>query len=356
MDLKSFRTVGRSGLVVSPLALGTMTFAAPGWGSADDVSQAVFNEYIDAGGNFIDTADVYGGGRSEEIVGECVAQRALRDSVVLATKFTFNNQRGNPNAGGNGRKNIHRALESSLKRLKTDYIDLYWMHYWDQTTPAEEVLETFTALLQQGKIRYFGLSDVPAWYATRMAVLAGATARSAPIALQMEYSLIERSIEREHIPMAAACGLGIVPWGPLGSGFLSGKYQRGAGKPEGQGRFSSQQPFRQFTDKHWKTLDALHAVATELDRPLSQTALAWTIAQPGVSATLVGASKVNQLRENLASLEIQFSTAQLKTLTEVSALEPAHPYAGFTPQVKSSIFGGTHVQTWSPAHCGSIVA
>ena len=352
MDLKSFRTLGRLGLVVSPLALGTMTFATPGWGSADHVSKAVFNEYIDAGGNFIDTADVYGGGRSEEIVGDCIAQRSLRDSVVLATKFTFNSQHGNPNAGGNGRKNIYRALESSLKRLQTDYIDLYWMHYWDQTTPVEEVLETFAALLQQGKIRYFGLSDVPAWYATKMAVLAGATARPTPVALQMEYSLIERSIEREHIPMAVECGLGVVPWGPLGSGFLSGKYQRGTGKPEGQGRFSSQQPFRQFTDKHWKTLDALQAVAGEIDRPLSQTALAWVIARPGVSATLVGASKVDQLKENLASLEIEFSAAQLKTLTDVSALEPAHPYAGFTSQVKSSIFGGTDVMTWSPANHG----
>ena len=356
MNLKSFRTLGRSGLVVSPLALGTMTFAAPGWGSADDISKAVFNEFIEGGGNFIDTADVYGGGRSEEIVGDCIAERSLRDSVVLATKFTFNSQRGNPNAGGNGRKNIHRALDSSLKRLKTDYIDLYWMHYWDQTTPVEEVLETFGALQQSGKIRYFGLSDVPAWYATKAAVLAGASSRPAPIALQMEYSLIERSIEREHVPMAAECGLGIVPWGPLGSGFLSGKYRRSSGKPEGQGRFSSQQPFRQFTDKHWNILDALQTVSGEIDRPLSQTALAWAVAQPGVSATLVGASKVDQLKENLVSLEVEFSPAQLKTLNSVSALEPVHPYAGFTPQVKGSIFGGTDVQTWAPATHGSNVA
>ncbi len=353
MNLQSFRTLGRSGLIVSPLALGTMTFAAPGWGSADDVSKAVFDRYIDAGGNFVDTADVYGGGRSEEIVGVCIADRTLRDSVVLATKFTFNGQRGNPNAGGNGRKNIHRSLETSLKRLKTDYIDLYWMHYWDQTTPAEEVLGTFAGLQQQGKIRYFGLSDVPAWYATKMAVLAGASSRPSPIALQLEYSLVERNVEREHIPMATECGLGIVPWGPLGSGFLSGKYQRGSGKPEGQGRFSSQQPFRQFTDKHWNTLDVLQTVAAEIGRPLAQTALAWAVAQPGVSATLVGASKVAQLEENLASLDVELNPAQLKALDQASALEPAHPYAGFTPQVKSSIFGGTDVQTWSPNTCGS---
>lgn len=344
MNLTSFRTLGRSGLIVSPLALGTMTFAAPGWGSADDASAAVFNAYIDAGGNFVDTADVYGGGRSEEIVGDCIAQRSLRESVVLATKFTFNTQRGNPNAGGNGRKHIYNALENSLKRLKTDYIDLYWMHYWDQITPVEEVLETFGSLHQQGKIRYFGFSDVPAWYATKASVLAKAGSRPGPIALQMEYSLIERSIEREHLPLAAECGLGTVAWGPLSSGFLTGKYERGAGKPKGEGRFDSQQPFREFTDKHWNTLHALQAIAKELNRPLSQTALAWAMAQPGVSALLLGASRPEQLEENMASLEVVLSPDQLQVLGKVSALEPAHPYAGLTPGVKRSIFGGTDVQ------------
>ena len=349
MDLTSFRMLGRSGLAISPLALGTMTFAAPGWGSNDEASEAVFDTYIDAGGNFVDTADVYGGGRSEEILGRSIRQRSLRDRMVLATKFTFNNQRGNPNAGGNGRKNIFRALESSLKRIGTDYIDLYWMHYWDQTTPVEEVLETFGSLQQQGKIRYFGLSDVPAWYATKACVLAGVTSRPAPIALQVEYSLIERSIEREHVPMAAECGLGVVPWGPLASGFLSGKYQRGSGKPEGEGRFSSQQPFREFTDKHWSTLSALQAIATELDRPLSQVALAWAIAQPGISALLLGASRPEQLAENMAALQVALSTDHLLLLDEASALETAHPYAGFTRAVKRNIFGGTDVQAWAPA-------
>ncbi len=349
MDLTSFRTLGRSGLVVSPLALGTMTFAAPGWGSADDTSQDVFNAYVDAGGNFVDTADVYGGGRSEEIVGECMAQRSLRNSIVLATKFTFNGQRGNPNAGGNGRKNIYRALETSLKRMKTDYIDMYWMHYWDQTTPVEEVLESFGSLQQQGKIRYFGFSDVPAWYATKACVLSGAGCRPAPIALQMEYSLVERNIEREHVPMAAECGLGVIPWGPLASGFLTGKYKRGSSAPEGEGRFASQQPFREFTDKHWSTLDAVQTIAIERDCPLAHVALAWTLARPGISALLLGASKPAQLKENMASLDMSLSPDELKELDEASALEPAHPYAGFTPAVKRSIFGDTKVETWSPA-------
>ena len=348
MDLASFRTLGRSGLVVSPLALGTMTFAAPGWGSADEASQSVFNTYIDAGGNFVDTADVYGGGHGEQIVGNCIAQRRLRDRVVLATKFTFNMERGNPNAGGNGRKNIYRSLETSLKRLKTDYIDLYWMHYWDQTTPVEEVLESFGSLQQQGKIRYFGFSDVPAWYATKACVLAGTASRPVPIALQLEYSLIERSVEREHVPMAAECGLGIVPWGPLGSGFLTGKYKRGAGKPEGQGRFGTQQPFRQFTDKHWNTLEVLQSIAKQRERPLSQIALAWARVQRGISALLLGAKEPKQLEENLASLEVTLEADELTKLGEASALDPAHPYAGLTPAVKQGIFGGTSVENWSP--------
>jgi aryl-alcohol dehydrogenase-like predicted oxidoreductase len=196
MSLTDFRTLGRSGLIVSPLSLGTMTFGTARWGSADDESRAVFDAYVDAGGNFIDTADVYAGGRSEELVGDFVARRQLRDQVVIATKFGFSAQRGNPNAGGNGRKQIYRALEGSLRRLKTDYVDLYWLHVWDAVTPAEEVLQTLGDLVRTGKIRYFGLSDMPAWYATQLAVLAQAHGVPGPIAMQLEYSLVERTTER----------------------------------------------------------------------------------------------------------------------------------------------------------------
>ncbi len=211
MSLTAFRTLGRSGLVVSPGALGTMTFGTKEWGSPDDVNQAVFDAYVDAGGNFIDTADVYSGGRSEELVGRYVAERSLRDKLVLATKFSFNAEPGNPHAGGNGRKNIHRALEGSLRRLRTDYVDLYWMHAYDLVIPVEEVLQSLGDLVRAGKIRYFGLSDLPAWYAVKAAALAGAHGVPGPIALQLEYSLFERSIEREHLPAARECGLGVVP-------------------------------------------------------------------------------------------------------------------------------------------------
>lgn len=346
MSLSAFRTLGRSGLVVSPFALGTMTFAAPGWGCSDEVSRSILDAYVDAGGNFIDTADIYAGGHSEEIVGDAVAERALRDKLVLATKFTFNAEAGNPNAGGNGRKNMHRALDRSLRRLRTDYVDLYWMHFWDQVTPVEEVLQSFGDLVRAGKIRYFSFSDVPAWYAAKAATLAAQHAVPGFVALQLEYSLAERSIEREHLPAAQECGLGVCVWGPLASGFLTGKYRREKDGITGQGRFEAQKPFRTFTDRNWQALDALQTVAGEVGRPLAQVALAWAAAQPGITALLLGASKLEQVHDNLASLDVKLTPGQSQMLDESSALEPVHPYLGFTKAVKRSIFGGASVQGW----------
>ena len=237
MRLNEYITLGRSGLRVSPLCLGTMTFGTEwGWGSEENVSRSVFDGYIDAGGNFVDTADGYTGGKSEELVGKFIADRKLRDRVVLATKFTFNTEPGNPNAGGNGRKNVYRALEGSLRRLRTDYIDLYWLHAWDTVTPVEEVVATLNDLVREGKIRHYGLSDTPAWYVARAYTLAEKEGKERPIALQLEYSLVERNIEREHIPVAQELGLGICPWSPLASGFLTGKYKRQGEDGSGDGR------------------------------------------------------------------------------------------------------------------------
>ncbi len=350
MSLTAFRTLGRSGLVVSPLALGTMTFGTPRWGSPDEVSETIFHAYVDAGGNFIDTADVYAKGRSEDLVGGYIADRRLRDQLVLATKFTFHGgEPANVNAGGNGRKNMHRALEGSLRRLRTDYVDLYWMHAWDLVTPVEEVLQSFGDLVRAGKIRYFGLSDVPAWYATKAATLAAAHAIPGPIALQLEYSLVERSIEREHLPAARECGLGITPWSPLGAGFLTGKYSRDEnGKAElGGGRLDLQNtPFRKFTEHNWRVLDALRTVAAQLDRPLAQVALAWASAQPVITSLILGARKLEQLHDNIASLDIRLTPEQLLTLNERSALDPVHPYMIFTGEVNRGLFGGATVQGW----------
>lgn len=348
MSLTDFRTLGRSGLVVSPLALGTMTFGTPRWGSPDDVSEAIFNAYVDAGGNFIDTADVYAKGRSEELVGEYVAKRRLRDQLVLATKFAFNTQPGNPHAGGNGRKHIYQALDASLRRLQTDYVDMYWLHVWDMVTPVEEVLQTLGDLVRAGKIRYFGFSDMPAWYATKAATLAQAHGVPGPIAMQLEYSLVERTIEREYIPAARECGLGVVPWSPLAAGFLAGKYQRDSAGATGEGRLTGPNPFgnQKFTDRNWRVLDALRPVAEQSGRPLAQVALAWASAQPGISSLIIGASRSEQLQDNLASLDLNLPAEQLRALNEASAPEPTFPYPIFTPAVNRGIFGGASVRGW----------
>jgi aryl-alcohol dehydrogenase-like predicted oxidoreductase len=345
MNLDSFRTLGKSGLIVSPLALGTMTFGNSTWGSSDDGSAAVFNAYVDAGGNFIDTADVYSNGRSEELTGAFIAERQLRHQIVLATKFSFHGgDAGNVNAAGNGRKNMHRALEGSLRRLRTDHIDVYWVHAWDLVTPVEEVVQSLADLVRAGKVRYYGFSDVPAWYVAKAATLAAAHGLARPIALQPEYSLVERSIEREHVPMARDCGLGITPWGPLAAGFLSGKYRREGSGLAGDGRFSAQVPLRAFTEQHWRTLDALRAVATEIERPLSQVALAWASAQPGITALLLGAKTAQQLHDNLGSMSIRFSTDQLHQLDSASELAPAHPYLMQSAAVNRGLFGGATVR------------
>ena len=349
MNPTDFRSLGRSGLIVSPLALGTMTFGTPRWGSPDEVSEAVFNRYVDDGGNFLDTADVYAKGRSEELTGQFISARGLRDQLVLATKFTFNAEPGNPNAGGNGRKNICRALEGSLRRLRTDYVDLYWLHAWDAVTPVEEVLQTLGDLVRAGKIRYFGFSDVPAWYAAKAATLAAAHAIPGPVALQLEYSLAERSIEREHIPAAFECGLGLTPWSPLAAGFLAGKYSRNeqGAVQAGGGRLDLNLPsFQKFTPRNWQILEILHKVAAEAGRTMAQVALAWLAAQPGVTSILLGTAKVDQLDDNLRSLAVTLSPDQLRVLDEATAPEPAFPYPIFGAAVNRGIFGGKTVRPW----------
>ncbi|SNC60045.1 Predicted oxidoreductase [Hymenobacter gelipurpurascens] len=348
MDLTSFRTLGHSGLVVSPLALGTMTFGTPRWGSPDAVSQQIFNAYIDAGGNFLDTADVYSGGRSEELVGTYITERRLRDQLVLATKFGFNAQPGNPHAGGNGRKNIYRALEGSLRRLQTDYVDLYWLHVWDMVTPVEEVLQTLGDLVRAGKIRYFGFSDMPAWYTAKAATLAAAHAVPGPIAMQLAYSLVERNIEHEHVPAALNSGLGITLWSPLAAGFLAGKYERAEAGATGEGRLSGPNSFGDalFTERNWRILEALRNVAAQAERPLAQVAMAWVLAQPGVTSPIIGASQVEQLHDSLAALDVQLNSEQLTMLNEASALAPTFPYSIFTPAINRGIFGGNTVTGW----------
>lgn len=356
MPLTDFRTLGRSGLVVSPLALGTMTFGPGEWGADEAASRAIFDAYRDAGGNFIDTADIYGGGESERMVGKFIADSTARDDIVLATKFAFNGSaspltasgkgRGNPNAGGAGAKNIHRALDASLKRLRTDYIDLYWMHIWDGVTPVEEIVQTLGDLVRGGKIRYYGLSDMPAWLAMKAATIAAERRVPGPIAMQLEYSLVARDVEAEHFPAAREGGMGVMPWSPLAGGFLSGKYRRA--DTAGTGRLSGANPFgnSKFTDRNWTILDVANAVAAEVERPVAQVALAWTMNRPGVAATLVGAREVSQLGVNIAATGLRLSSEQLSRLDKASA-----PASGFSasltaPSVRRMIFGGNDVAGW----------
>jgi len=352
MSLKQYVTLGRSGLRVSPYSLGTMTFGTEwGWGSEESDARAVFNGYIDAGGNFLDTADGYTMGKSEQLVGKFITERNLRDRVVLATKFTFNADPSNPNAGGNGRKNIYRALEGSLRRLQTDYIDLYWLHVWDMVTPVEEVLSTLNDLVRAGKIRHFGFSDVPAWYVARAQTLAEREGKERLIALQLEYSLTERNIEREHIPVAQELGIGVCPWSPLAGGFLSGKYKREGNTGKGQGRLDQNkhaQLFDRFTEHNWRVLDALLDVAKQLDKKPVQVALNWVVTQPGITSTIIGATNLSQLQDNLSALEFTIPADLRKRLDDASAIEQFHPYIFFQPAMQARIKGESPVRAWTP--------
>ena len=350
MKPNELRTLGRSGLLVSPVALGTMTFGTPRWGSPDEVSEQVFRTYVEAGGNFIDTADIYAKGRSEELVGRYIADAALRDDVVLATKYTFNPNPGRPLLGGNSRKNMRRAVEGSLRRLGTDYVDLYWMHAWDQVTPMDEVLQGMDDLIRAGKIRYFGLSDVPAWYATRMATLAEAHGVPGPIALQMEYSLTSREIETEHMPAARACGMGITPWSPLAAGLLAGKYTRDAGgapRPGG-GRLDLNLPsFQKFTQRNWRVVERVRTIAEESGLDMPSMALAWVYGQRGITSTILGATSPGQLHANLAALELELSPEQRAALDEASAPEPTSMDRFFSAAGRRMIFAGVDAQAWN---------
>jgi aryl-alcohol dehydrogenase-like predicted oxidoreductase len=362
MDLSSYRTLGRSGLIVSPLALGTMTFGAERWGASTKGSRQLFDTYIEAGGNFFDTADVYSGGRSEEMLGSFVDEAGLRDRLVIATKSGFARSQGTPLHGGNGAKNIRLGIEGSLKRLKTDYIDMYWMHVWDRTTPAEEVLQTLTDAVRSGKILHYGFSNTPSWYVAKIATLAAVHGLPTPIGLQYAYSLIDRGVELDILPAAEEFGMGLVPWSPLAAGMLTGKYgrdmlaQAGASgsvpdkaatdeDSESNGRLNGDNPFggMLFTEHNFDVVDVLRQVAMELDRPMAAVALAWTIQRPGIDTVLVGASRVEQLLQNIDSLKVELTTDQLARLDQISAPPSFNPYFIFSLPTQI-MFGGQSVK------------
>lgn len=365
MTLSNYRSLGRSGLVVSPLALGTMTFGMSRWGSDETTSRAVFNAYVDAGGNFVDTADVYSAGRSEEMVGDFVAARGLRDQIVIATKSGFSAGQG-PMLGGNGAKHLNSALERSLRRLGTNDVDLYWVHVWDSFTPAEELLETMVTMVRSGKTRYWGISNAPAWYVAKLATLATVRGQPGPIAMQYFYSLIDRTIEDEHVPLAKEFGMGVLPWSPLAYGLLTGKYDgakvqaavpRQGGLPSSAAKTSEPRaaedkrldganPFGDslFTERNWRIVDGVCKVARESGLSPANVALAWVTQRSGVTSTLMGVSRADQVKENIAALAVVLSADQLAELDKISAPEYRVLYSLFSPTVRQqAIFGGCQV-------------
>lgn len=348
-SLADYCLLGRSGLRVAPMCLGTLTFGTEwGWGSTAETARQIWHRYFEEGGNFVDTADCYLGGKSEEMVGTFMKESGNRDRVVLATKYTFNDSAGDPNAGGNGRKNLYRALEASLRRLQTDYVDLYWVHAWDLMTPVEEVLRTLDDLVRAGKIRYIGLSNTPAFYLARAQTIAELRGSERVAALQLEYSLVERYIEREHIPAALELGIGVCPFSPLAGGLLSGKYRQTAGGGEGEGRLipkgSDYPVVPRFNERNWKITDALIEVAREIDRPPAQVALNWITRRPGITSTIISATRLDQLEHNLKALSFEIPREHTARLEEVGRPESIYPYYAFDEDVQSMIKGGVSIR------------
>lgn len=351
-----YYTLGKTGLRVSRLSLGTMTFGDDwGWGANEDASRDIFNAYVDAGGNFIDTADLYVKGKSEEMLGRFVAERKLRDQIVIATKFSFSGQANNPNAGGNGRKNILRAVEASLKRLGTDYIDLYFLHAWDGLTPPEEVMRTLDDLVRAGKIRHVGLSNTPGWYAGRAQTIAEFRGYEPVSALQLEYSLVQRNIEREFIDFGRETGAGIMVWSPLSGGLLSGKYRAGANGIEGEGRLhtlaSSPNPAaRKLGERQFEIVAELERVSKQIDKPMAQIALNWSATRPGVASVIIGVTKMSQLESNLAALNFTIPADALARLNAISEPETQYPYGFFRPELQAMLNGGATVGAKPPTY------
>jgi aryl-alcohol dehydrogenase-like predicted oxidoreductase len=350
VELDTYRLLGRSGLRVSPLALGTMTFGSDwGWGADKDEARRIFDAYVDRGGNFVDSANTYTEGTAERLIGEFA--RGRRDRLVLATKYTMATRPGDPNSGGNHRKSMVTSVEESLRRLGTDYIDLLYVHVWDGTTPVEEVLRGFDDLVRAGKVLHAGISDTPAWQVARMQAIAELRGWAPLIALQVEYSLVERTTERDLIPMAREMGLGVIPWSPLASGVLTGKYSRadldhggGTASPEGT-RKNVAAANGSLTERGLAIADVVGDVAARMGRSPSQVALAWTLLNPAVTAPIVGARTLDQLEDNLGALDVRFAEEDLADLDRASAIDLGFPHEFLNrPMPRGAMFGGARIE------------
>jgi aryl-alcohol dehydrogenase-like predicted oxidoreductase len=327
LTLDHYRLLGRSGLRVSPLALGTATFGPDwGWGVEQDEARKLFDLYIERGGNLIDSAATYTNGNSERMLGEFT--RGKRESLVLATKYTTLRMPGDPNSGGGHRKNLFASVQTSLRRLKTDYLDLLYLHVWDFTTPVEEILRGMDDLVRQGKVLYVAISNAPAWQTSRMQAIADLRGWSPLVALQIQYNLIDRTGERDLIPMAREMGLGVTPYSPLAGGMLSGKYSRDdltATNVEST-RKTLTVGTGTLTERNFAVVDAVKRVAAEIGCTPAQVALAWLLGRPGVTAPVIGARTPAQVEGNLKALEVDLTASQSRFLDEAGAFDLGTPH------------------------------
>lgn len=349
--LDQYRLLGRTGLRVSPLSLGAMTFGTDfGWGTAEPEAQRIFDAYIDRGGNFIDTANIYTFGTSEAMVGRF--SKTKRHRCVIATKYSNGMDPGDPNSAGNHRKNMVRSLEDSLRRLDTDYVDILYLHAWDGRTGADEVLRAFDDLISAGKVLYPALSDIPAWQASRMQAIAELRALAPIAAIQVEYSLIERSVDWELMPMARACGMGIVPWSPLGGGILSGKYARSDADAAGvelnieaDSRRALNLAQGKVTQRALDIADVAANVARERGMPTAAVALAWVMQRPGVTSTIIGARTFEQFEQNLLASEVTLTAKELTLLDAASGIPAPWPHSMLSlPYMRHQLSGGVTVE------------
>jgi aryl-alcohol dehydrogenase-like predicted oxidoreductase len=336
-----YRLLGNSGLRVSEASLGTMTFGDEwGWGSPKAEAQKVYETYREEGGNFIDTANFYTNGTSEKFLGEFMQEH--RESVVLATKYSLAVPGNDPNAAGNHRKSMMRAVEASLKRLQTDHIDLYWVHVWDGITPVEEVMRGLDDIVRQGKVLYVGISDAPAWWIAQANTLAELRGWTKFIGLQIEYSLMERTVERELVPMAKALNLGVVAWSPLAGGVLTGKYH---GEGNADGARMNNERLKDSLPKEQRAapiISAVKSVAEQTSRSMAQVALAWLRHRTMPVIPIIGARKVSQLQDNLASLDLELSAEHLKSLDGASHIELGFPQSMYEREMVRGVrYGGT---------------
>jgi aryl-alcohol dehydrogenase-like predicted oxidoreductase len=343
--LDRYELLGRSGLRVSPLALGTMTFGTEwGWGADEREARRIFDAYVARGGNFIDTANAYTGGTSESLVG--VFAEGRRDKLVIATKYTGTMDPTDPNSGGNHRKSLVRSVEGSLRRLRTDYIDVLYLHAWDGTTPIDEIARAFDDLVRAGKLLHVAMSNVPAWQIARLQTLADLRGLTPLCALQIEYNLIERTGERDLIPMAQALGLAVVPWSPLASGVLAGKYTAkdldavGVGEPVGT-RKNVAAAQNSLHARGLAIADVVKTIAKQVDKSAAQVALAWVLQQPGVTSPIIGARTLAQLEDNLGALDVALSPTQLAELARASAFDLGFPHEMLARDMTRTVMFGS---------------